>query len=58
MNHIDTQYLIVNGYVHEKFKYLGILVTSNSNLQVEIHQRMRRVNKCYHCLKKHISVIY
>jgi hypothetical protein len=57
-NHINTQYLNVKGYVHEKFKYLGVLVTSNSNLQAEIHQRMIRGNKCYHGLNKHISLIY
>lgn len=34
----NTQYLIVNGYIHEKFKYLGKLVTSSSNMQVELHQ--------------------
>jgi len=43
-NRTNTRYLTVNGYVHEKFKYLGVLVTSINNMQVEIHQGLITVS--------------
>jgi hypothetical protein len=53
----NTQCLGVKEYKCEKvtqFKYLGMLVTSNNNLAVEINHRLLTANRCYHRMKKQL----
>ena len=52
----NIELIQIGNYNIEKvseFKYLGSLVNSNNNLNIEIKHRLRAADKCYFGLRKH-----
>jgi hypothetical protein len=60
-NPTRTEFLAAGNYKFEKvteFKYLGTLITSNSNTSSEIHHRLLMDNRCYYGLKNQLRSLY